>query len=69
MQYQIQEAIDQEDKWAQVRSLMARNELLAAAVFAAASMPTLLLRLKEQQHFSALQQIERQALRERITIR
>jgi diguanylate cyclase (GGDEF)-like protein/PAS domain S-box-containing protein len=64
MQYQVQTAIDQEDKWAQRVALRATNELLAAAILAAAAFLILLIRLKNQEHFSQLQETERNALRE-----
>jgi diguanylate cyclase (GGDEF)-like protein/PAS domain S-box-containing protein len=64
MQYQVQTAIDEEDKWAQGVALTATNELLAAAILAAAAFLILLLRLKNQEHFTQLQEAERNALRE-----
>jgi diguanylate cyclase (GGDEF)-like protein/PAS domain S-box-containing protein len=64
MQYQVQVAIDAEDKWAQGVALRARNELLAAAILAATAILILFLRLKRQEHLGQLQETERNALRE-----
>lgn len=64
MQYQLQMAIDEEDKWAQVIAQRATNELLAAAILAAAAFLILLLRLKNQEHVTQLQEAERNVLRE-----
>jgi len=63
MQYQMQVAIDEEDKWAQSVAREATNEALSAALLAAAGILILFLRLKKQEHFSQLQEIERSALR------
>jgi diguanylate cyclase (GGDEF)-like protein/PAS domain S-box-containing protein len=64
MQHQVQIAIEGEDKWAQGVALRARNELLAAAILAAAAILILFLRLKRQEHLGQLQETERNALRE-----
>jgi diguanylate cyclase (GGDEF)-like protein/PAS domain S-box-containing protein len=64
MQYQVQIAIEAEDKWAQGIALRARNELLAAAILAATVILMLFLRLKRQEHLGQLQETERNALRE-----
>jgi diguanylate cyclase (GGDEF)-like protein/PAS domain S-box-containing protein len=64
MQYQVQIAIEAEDKWAQNIALRARNELLAAAILAAAAILILFLRLQKQEHLGQLQETERNALRE-----
>lgn len=64
MQYQLQVAIDDEDKWAQVSAQKATNELLAAAILAAAAFVIVLIHLKNQEHTSQLQETERNALRE-----
>jgi diguanylate cyclase (GGDEF)-like protein/PAS domain S-box-containing protein len=64
MQHQLQIAIQAEDKWAQSVALRARNELVAAAVLAAASVLILFLRLQGQEHINQLEVTERTALRE-----
>src|ERR1035437_8999949 len=64
MQHQVQIAIESEDKWAQGVALRARNELLAAALLAAAAILILFLRLKRQEHLDQLEVTERTALRE-----
>jgi diguanylate cyclase (GGDEF)-like protein/PAS domain S-box-containing protein len=64
MQFQLQTAIDEEDKWAQAVASRATNELLSAAILAAAAFLILLLRLKNQEHVTQLQEAERNALRE-----
>jgi diguanylate cyclase (GGDEF)-like protein/PAS domain S-box-containing protein len=64
MQFQVQTAIDEEDKWAQSIAQRATNELLAAAILAAAGFLILLLRLKNQEHVTQLQEAERNVLRE-----
>jgi diguanylate cyclase (GGDEF)-like protein/PAS domain S-box-containing protein len=64
MQYQVQIAIEAEDKWAQGVALRARNELLAAAILAATTILILFLRLQRQEHVGQLQETERNALRE-----
>jgi diguanylate cyclase (GGDEF)-like protein/PAS domain S-box-containing protein len=64
MQHQVQIAIETEDKWAQGAALRARNELLAAAILAAAAVLILFLRLQRQEHIDQLEVTERTALRE-----
>jgi diguanylate cyclase (GGDEF)-like protein/PAS domain S-box-containing protein len=64
MQHQVQIAIESEDKWAQGVALRARNELLAAALLAAAAILILFLRLQRQEHIDQLEVTERTALRE-----
>jgi diguanylate cyclase (GGDEF)-like protein/PAS domain S-box-containing protein len=64
MQHQVQIAIGAEDEWAQGVGLRARNELLVAAILAAAAMLTLFLRLQRQGHIGQLEETERNALRE-----
>ena len=64
MQHQVQIAIEAEDKWAQGVALRARNELLAAAILAAAAVLILFLRLQRQEHIDQLEVTERTALRE-----
>jgi diguanylate cyclase (GGDEF)-like protein/PAS domain S-box-containing protein len=60
----VQIAIEAEDKWAQVVALRARNELLVAAILAAAAVLILFLRLQRQEHIGQMQETERNALRE-----
>jgi diguanylate cyclase (GGDEF)-like protein/PAS domain S-box-containing protein len=64
MQHQVQIAMEAEEQWAQVVSLRARNELLAAGVLAAAAVLILFVRLQRQEHVGQLQKAERNALRE-----
>jgi diguanylate cyclase (GGDEF)-like protein/PAS domain S-box-containing protein len=64
MQYQVQIAIEAEEKWAQGVALRARYELLAAAILAATTILILFLWLKRQEHLGQLQETERNALRE-----
>jgi diguanylate cyclase (GGDEF)-like protein/PAS domain S-box-containing protein len=64
LQHQLQTVIEAEDKWAQGIALRARNELLAAAVLAAAAVLILFLRLQGQEHINQLEVTERTALRE-----
>ena len=64
MQHQVQIAIESEDKWAQGVALRARNELLSAAILAAAAILILFLRLQRQEHIDQLEVTERTALRE-----
>jgi len=64
MQYQLQLAIDGEDKWAQGVARRATNELMTAALLAAAAFLILFLRLKDQEHSTQLQETERNILRE-----
>jgi diguanylate cyclase (GGDEF)-like protein/PAS domain S-box-containing protein len=63
MQHQVQIAIGAEDRWAQGAALKARNELLAAAILAAAAMLILFLRLQRHEHIGQLEETERNALR------
>jgi diguanylate cyclase (GGDEF)-like protein/PAS domain S-box-containing protein len=64
MQHEVQIAIEAEDKWAQAVALRARNELLAAAILAAAAVLILFLRIQRQEHIDQLEVTERTALRE-----
>ena len=64
MQHQVQIASEAEEQWAQIAALRARNELLAAGVFAAFAVLILCVRLQRQEHSSQLQEAERNALRE-----
>jgi diguanylate cyclase (GGDEF)-like protein/PAS domain S-box-containing protein len=64
MQHQVQIASEAEDIWAQGAALRARNELLAAAILAAAAILILFLRLQRQEHIDQLEVTERTALRE-----
>jgi diguanylate cyclase (GGDEF)-like protein/PAS domain S-box-containing protein len=64
MQHQIQVAVEAEEQWAQGAAQRATYELLTAAILAAAAVLMLFLRLQQQEHFSQLQQAERNALRE-----
>jgi diguanylate cyclase (GGDEF)-like protein/PAS domain S-box-containing protein len=64
MQYQVQTAIDGEEKWVQSVALRARNELLAAAVLGTTAVLILFLRLKTQEHLGQLRETERNALRD-----
>jgi len=64
MQHQVQIAVDAEEKWAEGVALRARNELLGAAILAAAAISILFLRLKRQEHIAQLEVAERTALRE-----
>jgi diguanylate cyclase (GGDEF)-like protein/PAS domain S-box-containing protein len=64
VQYQVQIAIDGEEKWAQSVALRARNELLAAAVLGTTAILILFLRLKAQEHLGQLRETERNALRD-----
>jgi diguanylate cyclase (GGDEF)-like protein/PAS domain S-box-containing protein len=64
MQDQVQIAVDAEEKWAQRIALRARNESLAAGIFAATAVLILFLRLKRQEHLVQLQEIERHTLQE-----
>jgi diguanylate cyclase (GGDEF)-like protein/PAS domain S-box-containing protein len=64
MQHQVQIAIEAEDKWAQGVALKARNELLAAAILAAAAILILFLRLQRQEHVGQLEEAERNTVRE-----
>lgn len=64
MQYQVQIAIDGEEKWAQSVALRARNEFLAAAVLGTTAILILFLRLKTQEHLGQLREAERNALRD-----